>query len=222
VKVQALIALKADFPLPVLLQVSGLARSTFFYHQARLLAPDPQETLKTAIMDIFTKNHGRYGHRRIRTELLKQGWTIAKKTVLKLMRVLGLVCKVRRKKRYNSYKGEQGAVAANLLNREFDATAPNQKWVTDVTEFSVGDRKLYLSPVMDLFDRQIISYSIGLSPNLELTNSSLRDALATLDGGQKPLVHSDSETVRTGIPKVLDSHSDGCDRMLVPGAPRGS
>jgi putative transposase len=191
VKVQALIALKADFPLPVLLQVSGLARSTFFYHQARLLAPDPQETLKTAIMDIFTKNHGRYGHRRIHTELLKQGWTIAKKTVLKLMRVLGLVCKVRRKKRYNSYKGEQGAVAANLLNREFDATAPNQKWVTDVTEFSVGDRKLYLSPVMDLFDRQIISYSIGLSPNLELTNSSLRDALATLDGGQKPLVHSD-------------------------------
>jgi putative transposase len=191
VKVQALIALKADFPLPVLLQVSGLARSTFFYHQARLLAPDPQETLKTAIMDIFTKNHGRYGHRRIHTELLKQGWTVAKKTVLKLMRVLGLVCKVRRKKRYNSYKGEQGAVAANLLNREFDATAPNQKWVTDVTEFSVGDRKLYLSPVMDLFDRQIISYSIGLSPNLELTNSSLRDALATLDGGQKPLVHSD-------------------------------
>lgn len=107
------------------------------------------------------------------------------------MRLLRLVCKVRRKKRNNSYQGEQGVVAPNLLKREFKADAPNQKWVTDVTEFSVGDRKLYLSPVMDLFDRQIISYAIGVSPNLELTNSSLSGALAILESGQKPLVHSD-------------------------------
>ena len=190
-KVQALIALKADFPLPVLLQVAGLARSTFFYHQARLQASDPKEALRTAVTEIFEKNHGRYGHRRIHTELVKQGWTIAKKTVLKLMRSLRLVCKVRRKKRYVSYRGEQGAVAPNVLDRKFDADAPNQKWVTDVTEFSVGDRKLYLSPVMDLFDRQIISYSVGLSPNLDLTNTSLQRALATLESRQKPLVHSD-------------------------------
>jgi putative transposase len=156
-----------------------LARSTFFYHQARFQAPDPQEALKAAVTEIFEKNHGRYGHRRIHTELLKHGWRTAKKTVLKLMRSLRLVCKVRRRKRYASYRGEQGTVA------------PNLKWATDVTEFSVGDRKLYLSPVMDLFDRQIISYSIGSSPNLELTNASLRDALACLEDGQQPLVHSD-------------------------------
>jgi putative transposase len=191
VKVQALIALKADFPLPVLLQVAGLARSTFFYHQARLQAPDPQEALKVAVTEIFRKNQGRYGHRRIHTELAKQGWTVAKKTVLKLMRSLKLVCEVRRKKRYNSYQGRQGTVAPNVLNREFDAKTPNEKWVTDVTEFSVGDRKLYLSPVMDLFDRQIISYAVGPSPNLNLTNTSLRKALATLERGQEPLVHSD-------------------------------
>lgn len=107
------------------------------------------------------------------------------------MRTLGLVCKVRRKKRYNSYRGEQGAVALNVLNRDFEATAPNQKWVTDVTEFNVGDRKLYLSPVMDLFDRQIISYTLGSSPNLALTNTSLSKALTTLKDGEKPLVHSD-------------------------------
>ncbi|UKA52449.1 IS3 family transposase [Arthrobacter sp. FW305-BF8] len=89
-KVQALIALKADFSLPVLLQVSGLARYTFFYHQGRLLAPDPQEELKSSIMDIFKKNYGRYGHRRVHGELLNQGWTVAKKTVLKIMRALGL------------------------------------------------------------------------------------------------------------------------------------
>lgn len=184
-------ALKAEHRLDVLLDVAGVARSTFFYHQARLQAPDPQEALKAAVTEIFEKNHGRYGHRRIHTELLKQGWAVAKKTVLKLMRALQLLCKVRRKKRYNSYQGEQGTVAPNLLNREFDAAAPNQKWVTDVTEFSIGDQKLYLSPVMDLFDRQIISYSIGTSPNLDLTNTSLQEALACLEPGQQPLVHSD-------------------------------
>ncbi|WP_262105832.1 IS3 family transposase [Arthrobacter sp. Marseille-P9274] len=190
-KVQAIIALKADFSLPVLLQVAGLARSTFFYHQARLRAPDPKEAVKSAATTIFTKNHGRYGHRRIHTELTRQGWTVAKKTVLKLMRSLQLVCKVRQRKRYNSYQGEQGKTAPNLLNRDFDADAPNQKWVTDVTEFRVDGRKLYLSPVMDLFDRQILSYTVGLSPNLALTNTSLRMALATLEYGQKPIVHSD-------------------------------
>ena len=177
--------------MEVLLDVAGLPRSTFFYHQSRLQGPDPRASLKTAVTEIFTKNHGRYGHRRIHIELGKQGWRVAKKTVLKLMRSLRLVCKVRSRKRYNSYQGEQGIVAPNLLKRQFEADAPNQKWVTDVTEFSVGDRKLYLSPIMDLFDRQVISYAIGTSPNLELANTSLRGALATLENGQKPLVHSD-------------------------------
>ncbi|MEV8040083.1 IS3 family transposase [Arthrobacter sp. NPDC080082] len=186
-----MIALKAEHRLEVLLDVAGLPRSTFFYHQARLLAPDPQADLKAAVTSIFEKSHARYGHRRVHIELIKRGWTVAKKTVLKLMRALRLVCKVRRKKRYNSYQGEQGAIAPNLLKRQFQADAPNQKWVTVVTEFSVGDRKLYLSAVMDLFDRSIISYAIGISPNLELTNSSLRRALAALEDDQKPLVHSD-------------------------------
>jgi putative transposase len=153
--------------------------------------PDPHAALKAAVTEIFEDNHGRYGHRRVHTQLRKQGWTVAKKTVLKLMRVLRLVCKARRKKRYSSCQGEQGRIAPNVLNREFDADAPNRKWVTDVTEFSLGGRKLYLSPVMDLFDRQIISHTIGSSPNLDLTHTSLREALATLEHGQKPLVHSD-------------------------------
>ena len=154
-------------------------------------------------MEIFTANHAQYGHRRIHMELLKQGWNVAKKTVLKLMRVLGLACKVRRKKRYNSYQGGPGVVARNLLNREFDAAAPNQKWVTDVTEFSVNERKLYLSPVMDLFDRQIISYTIGTSPNLDLTNASLGRALACLNLDEQPLVHSDQGFRTSTVPGAL-------------------
>jgi putative transposase len=174
-----------------LLDVAGLARSTFFYHQARLAQPDPQAELKVAIEAIFVAAKGRYGHRRVHVELVRAGWCVAKKTVLKLMRRLGLECQVRRRRRYNSYRGEAGKVAPNLLDRDFTAEAPNQKWVTDVTEFAVADHKIYLSPVMDLFDRQIIAHAWALSPNLALTNTSLRNALATLEPDQAPLVHSD-------------------------------
>ena len=190
-KVQTVISLKADHPLSVLLEVAGLARSTFFYHQAKLIQPDPRADLKAAIVAAFQAVQGRYGHRRIRTVLIGQGWKVAKKTVLKLMRQLGLVCKVRRRRRYNSYAGEIGKVAPNLLDREFTADGPNQKWVTDVTEFRVAERKLYLSPVMDLFDRSIVAYSWGTSPTVDLTNTSLRAAIQTLQDGQRPLVHSD-------------------------------
>jgi putative transposase len=180
VKTQVIAALKADYPLPVLLAVAGLARSTFFYHQARLTRPDPQAGLKAAITEAFEAARGRYGHRRIHTVLTRAGWQVAKKTVLKLMNILGLVCKVRRPRRYRSWLGQTGTVAENVLNREFSASAPDTKWVTDVTEFRIGDRKVYLSPVIDLFDRSVIAYSCGPSPTLELTNSSLREAIATL------------------------------------------
>ena len=190
-KVHAVVALKAQYRLTVLLEIAQLARSTFFYHQARLSRPDAHATLKVAIQTIFTQAQGRYGHRRIHARLRTEGWRITKKTVWKLMRQLGLICQVRRRRRYHAFKGEVGTMAPNLLGREFCATAPNQKWVTDVTEFRVGDQKVYLAPVMDLFDRQVIAYTVGVSPTLALTNRALRDALATLRDGQTPLVHSD-------------------------------
>lgn len=185
-----MLALRADHRLDVLLEVAGLARSTFFYHQARLDRPDPHAELKAALATAFEENRRR-GHRVVHRALRAAGWRVAKKTVLKLMGELGLVCPIRRRRRYASYQGEVGKIADNVLARRFTADAPNQKWVTDVTEFRVHDRKVYLSPVMDLFDRQIISYAVSTSPNLELTNSSLRAALATLETGQAPLVHSD-------------------------------
>ena len=190
-KVQAVVALKAEHPLDVLLDVAGLARSTFFYHQVRLALPDPQAGLKTAIRDAVKDAKGRYGHRRIHRELVKSGWQVAKKTVLKLMRQLGLLSHVRRRRRYNSFKGEAGQAAPNLLDRDFDAEEPNEKWVTDVTEFRVGESKVYLSPIMDLFDRSIVAYTWGTSPALQLTNTSLQEALSTLRPGEHPLVHSD-------------------------------
>ncbi|WP_460985795.1 IS3 family transposase, partial [Sinomonas halotolerans] len=190
-KAHAVASLKAEHRLPVLLEVAGLARSTFFYHQARLDRADPRAGLKDAVRAAFEAARGRYGHRRVHRELVKAGWQVAKKTVLELMRQLGLACHVRRKRRYASYRGEAGPVAENIMDRQFSAESPNQKWVTDVTEFRVGNDKLYLSPVMDLFNREIIAYSTGRSPNLQLATSSLRQALTALGPGEHPVVHSD-------------------------------
>jgi putative transposase len=178
VKTQVIATLKADYPLPVLLQVAGVARSTFVYHQARLQREDPHAELKTAITEAFETARGRYGHRRIHLVLARRGRRVAKKTVLKLMNTLGLICKVRRPRRYRSWLGQTGTTAANVLDRQFAASTPDTKWVTDVTEFRIGNRKVYLSSVIDLFDRAVIAYTHGPLPSLELTNSSLREAIA--------------------------------------------
>ena len=186
-----MVALKAEHRLADLLAAAGLSRSTFFYHQARLDGPDRHEDLKDAITRVFHDAHGRYGHRRVHHVLVQEGWQVAKKTVLKLMRDLGLVCHVRRRRPYLAWKGRIGQVADNVLDRDFAAAAPNRKWVTDVTEFRVGDQRLYLSPVMDLFDHQVIAFTIGPSPSLALTNSCLDQALAGQDVTDGLIVHTD-------------------------------
>ena len=81
------------------------------------------------------------------------------------MKQLGLVCQVRAKRKYSSYKGEVGEVAPNLLERHFKTNQPNRKWVTDVTEFKVNDQKLYLSPILDLFNGEVVSYNLSRRPN---------------------------------------------------------
>ncbi|MBP1327448.1 putative transposase [Leucobacter exalbidus] len=146
--------------------------------------------MKATIKKIFTAQKARYGHRRIYVELRKQGWPVAKKTVLKLMRGLGLKCKTRSRKRFSSYRGEVGKIAPNLLERNFQATSPNEKWVTDVTEFKVGEAKLYLSPIMDLYDRSIIAFSTSRHPTVEFAVSSLQDAIRQFPGDSSLLVHS--------------------------------
>lgn len=188
-KTVAVQSLKADHKLPVLLAAAGLPRSTYFYHQARLRASDPRAELKGAVTAIFT-NLKCYGHRRIRLELRRQGWWVSKKTVWKLMRELGLVCPTRRRKRPRP-SGAASEKAPNLLAQQFRATAPGEKLVTDVTEFKVCGQRVYLSPVMDLFDGQIISYTIDRSPGLAFVLESVEQALASLDTGARPLVHSD-------------------------------
>ena len=108
---------------------------------------DKYKAVKAEITTIYHENKGRYGYRRITAELRKRKFSLNHKTVQRLMKELGLVCHVRMKK-YRSYKGEVGKIAPNLLNQNFHAEKPNQKWVTDVTEFSLFGEKLYLSPIL--------------------------------------------------------------------------
>ena len=110
---------------------------------------DKYAEAKEEITSIYHRNKGRYGYRRITAALRNSGIHLNHKTVQRLLKELGLVCRVRVRK-YRSYKGEVGRIAPNLLNRNFHAEKPNQKWVTDVTEFSLFGQKLYLSPVLDL------------------------------------------------------------------------
>lgn len=175
----------------MLLEVAGLTRSTYYAHRARTPRPAAHAELDRAIWAVFTRANGRYGHRRIHRELHAAGWRVAKKTVLARMRVQGLACQVRRRKRPRMDRGMVGSTAPNRLNRRFRATAPNQKWVTDLTEFRIGADTLYLAPVLDLYDRQVIAYGIGRSSDLALATSAVRQAIATLGPNDHPLVHTD-------------------------------
>jgi putative transposase len=174
-----------------LLRLAALPRSTFYDHRRRLSRPDARTDIKEAIRSAFAAAKSAYGHRRIRAVLHRQGWTVSKKTVLKLMRELGLQCPVRRRKRYNSFRGDVGEASDNVLNRQFATKSRHTKWVTDVTEFTVGTSKVYLSPVLDLHDNRVISATAGPSPSVKMVTDSLRMALDTLSPSEKPLVHSD-------------------------------
>lgn len=173
-----------------MLQLSGIARSTYYYYLKHPIT-DKYEREKQAIVEIFNKNKGRYGYRRVLVALRNRGYALNHKTVLKLMNNLELKGKQRKNGAYHSYKGEVGKIADNLLNRNFHADKPLEKLATDVTQFTVCDRKVYLSPAMDLFNREIVSYSISLSPNLEQVREMLYGLFDKLPPGAKPMLHSD-------------------------------
>ena len=182
--------LRQEQRLEILLEVAGLARSTYYYHEKRMDKADKYSDAKEVITEIFHENKGRYGYRRITAELRQRDFTLNHKTVQRLMKALGLVCRVRMKK-YRSYKGEVGKIAPNLLERNFEAVKPNQKWVTDVTEFSLFGQKLYLSPILDLCSRDIVSYIISDKPVLSMETRMLENAFAKIPDGTQLILHSD-------------------------------
>ena len=181
-----------EFPLDILLNIIKLARSTYYYQLKQLDKSDKNHDIKDEIQAIFTEHKGNYGYRRMTLELRNRGYIVNHKKVQRLMRVLGLSARIRRKRKYSSYQGEIGKKADNLIQRQFEASKPMEKCYTDVTEFAIpaSSQKLYLSPVLDGFNSEIIAYNLSTSPNLIQVKDMLEQTF-TEEHYENTILHSD-------------------------------
>lgn len=184
-------ALRNEYTLKELLDRLELAVSSYFYQHNLASMPDKYEELRGHIKELFAENGGRYGYRRIQALLVREGSLISEKVVQRIMKECDLLVSGKRKRKYNSYQGENAPGAENRIERNFYADKPNVKWLTDITEFAIPAGKVYLSPIVDCFDGFLPSWTIGTSPNAELVNSMLDQATETLQETEHPLVHSD-------------------------------
>lgn len=181
-----------------LLECSGLARSTYYYALSHPKRPTRPE-LRGAVAEIFSRTANGCGHRQVamclRAEL---GARVADKTVLKMMREMGIRCGIRRETdhhRYSSYKGVVGETFENVIGRDFSAAGPWQKLGTDVTEFKQPWGKAYFAPVYDFGSKEIVAWSTSASPNMEQQELLLDRLLERMPEGAKPVLHSDSKNV---------------------------
>lgn len=142
--------------------------------------------------EIFDGNYRCYGYRRLHAVLRENNTYISEKVVRRLMAEEQLIVKRAGRRRYSSYCGEISPAPENLLARKFRASRPNEKWLTDITEFQLPAGKVYLSPVIDCFDGKVVSWSIGTSPDAKLVNTMLDDAIDTLSKNEKPMIHPSS------------------------------
>lgn len=189
-KAEVIDALRPTYRLKELLQLFNISKSSYFY-SVHAAARDKYARIRSEVVEIFHQNELCYGYRRIHACLKRRGKTLSEKVVRRIMRQEDLTVHVSVRKKYSSYKGEISPEVPNVLQRNFYASAPNQKWLTDLTEFSLPAGKVYLSPVIDCFDGLVCSWTIGTSPNAQLVNSMLDKALVTLHPGEHPIIHSD-------------------------------
>jgi transposase InsO family protein len=178
-----------------ILKVAHLAKATYYYWIGVMDLINPNEDLEVLIKAIFDDNNGRYGCRRIRLELKNRGFKVNHKKITRIMIKLGLDCsKFRHKNRkYRSYKGTVGKLAPNRIHRKFYTNFFYQKLTTDISEFkTVTAEKLYLNPIMDMATGEILTFSIGNSPNLDFVMKALTDVLPIIkDAKYRTTIHSD-------------------------------
>ncbi|WP_371825481.1 IS3 family transposase [Pontibacillus sp. ALD_SL1] len=181
---------KQGYSADRLCKIAGLPRSTFYYQVKVMNETDPDEEIRTEIHEIFEEHDGLYGYRRVHMELRNRNYLVNPKKVFRIMKEDNLKCEVRARK-YYSYGGKVGTVSDNVLNREFKAEKPNEKWATDITEFKLFGQKIYLSPVQDLFNGEIITYTWGYRPTYALVETMLESAFESLSESDDLLLHSD-------------------------------
>ena len=181
-----------------------LPRSDYYYWKERMDPDIKNSNLIDAISAIYTANHKRYGYRRITLQLKNDGWTVNHKAVKRLMSKLNLYGITPRAK-YKSYKGDfNGTVDNKLLYkkidtkkhrteyiRDFSTSGFNEKWTTDVSEFHIAAGKLYLSPILDMHNREIVSYNISKSPSYMQITDMLNKAFNKFTDLSSLIFHSD-------------------------------
>ena len=172
--------LQHKYPLVILLNISGLKKSTYYYTLNKLDKDTKNDDIMNKIIEIYYIHKARYGYRRITLELIEKGFKVNHKKVKRLMSKMGLYA-LTPKAKYKSYKGDMNGTVKNLLlnkvvdkakhktyyKRNFNTSSCNEIWSTDVSEFHIAAGKLYLSTILDLHNREIISYNISKSPNFE-------------------------------------------------------
>jgi len=184
-------ALRKRYPLNELLKMMGMPKSSYYYQKEAQARPDKYVTLRTDVKKVFTENQSCYGYRRVYAVIRNKGTIISEKVIRRIMKEEQLIVPFKRKRRYSSYKGEISPAVKNLVDRDFHANTPNTKWLTDLTEFHIPAGKVYLSPIIDCFDGLVVSWTIGTSPDAELVNTMLGDAICSLTDGEHPIIHSD-------------------------------
>ena len=183
--------LVGDYTLVELLSHFKMAKSSYYYQLEAMKRTDKHLEERRIIIEIFINSRETYGYRRVHISLNRKGIKLSEKIVRRIMNEEGLHVRKPRKKKYCSYQGEISPSVPNLINRVFHADKPNEKWLTDITEFGLPTGKVYLSPIIDCFDGMPVSWSIGTSPDSELVNSMLDKAIETLKPGETPIIHSD-------------------------------
>ena len=183
-------ALRESYQLKELLEIIRMAKSSYCY-QIISINTDKYTDLKEKVKTVFKESSSRYGYRRIHSVISTAGTIVSEKVVRRIMKEENLVVPNIKRKKYFSYKGEISPEVENIVNREFHADNPNNKWLTDITEFHIPAGKIYLSPIIDCFDGLPVSWTIGTSPSAELVNTMLDEAILSLRGNEKPIIHSD-------------------------------
>lgn len=184
-----------NIKLSILFKVAKLAKSVYYYWINQFNKPNKDDELIKVIKEICKESNYTYGYRRVTQDLSNRGINVNHKKVRRLMKELGLSCSkfTHRGRKYRSFKGKVGKVAKNIINRRFKTHVPFQKIVTDITEFKLKNgQKLYLSPFMDLYSSEIISFEISNRPSLEIVINPLKEMMAMRpDLSYRLTIHSD-------------------------------
>jgi putative transposase len=214
-------------PAAVCCRALGVSRSWYYKWVAGWLPPrvERHQQLVTEVARLFVLHRGKFGSPRITADLREVGWRVSENTVAKIMREQRLVARPRRRRRGTTRPGKGRWRAPDLIGRDFHAERLNRKWFGDGTEIVTDEGKLQMASVLEICSRRVLGFAMSDHHDAALAYAALAMAVAVRGGKEAitgVIMHTDSETVRAGVLRVPDSHTDGRDRMLVPGAPRAS